>query len=153
LSKIYSKNKKAYHDYEMIDCIEAGISLQGTEVKSIRKSQVNLKGSYVTIDGKFNSVKLVNCHISRPDHISHNKKHDETRDKYLLLHKKEIQKFYNKVQEKGFTLIVTEIYQPENSKKIKAKLYLAKGKHTYDKKRALKEKQLDIETKRMMKDY
>jgi SsrA-binding protein len=151
--KIYSKNKKAYHDYEILDTIEAGLSLQGTEVKSIRKSQVNLKGSYVIIDTKFNSVRLVNCHISRPDHISHNKVHDETRDKYLLLHKKEIEKLYNKVQEKGFTLIITKIYQPDNSKKIKAELALAKGKHTYDKKQALKEKQLDIETKRQMKEY
>lgn len=151
--KAYAKNKKAYHDYTMEDCIEVGLSLQGTEVKSVRKSRVQLKGSYVSIDIKTNRVKLVNCHISRPDHISHNKSHDETRDKYLLLHKKEIQKLYAKVQEKGYTLIVTEIYQPEGGKKIKAKLCLAKGKDNYDKRAALKEKQLDIETKRMMKDY
>lgn len=147
----YSKNKKAFHDYEMVECTEAGISLYGTEVKSVRASNIQLKGSYVVI--KDGMVKLVSCHISRPDHIGSHTKFDEMRDRPLLLHKKEIRKFHEKVKEKGFTLVVTEVYQPDNSKKIKVKLCLARGISDHNKRAALKEKDLDMETKRILKDY
>lgn len=148
---IYSKNKKAFHLYEMIECVEAGISLLGSEVKSVRKANINLLGSYVVI--KDGMVKLVSCHISRPDHLGTHTKFDETRDRSLLLHKKEVRKFHEKVKEKGYTLVVTEVYQSENSKKIKVKLCLGRGMSDYNKRAALKEKDLDMETKRILKDY
>lgn len=146
----YTKNKKAYHDYEMLDSIEAGISLKGSEVKSIRKGQVNLLGSFVYIEG--NKIILKQCHISRPDHIG-KVSHEEERPKPLLLNKSEIKKLHKEVQIEGLTLIVTEIYQREGTKNIKCKLNIAKGKKNYDKRKVLKEKQADIDVKRQIKDY
>jgi len=149
-NKTYTKNRKAYHDYEMIESIEAGISLTGPEVKAVRNGQVNLLGSFVFIED--NKVILKQCHISRPDHIG-NKPHEEERPRNLLLHKSEIQKLHKMVQAKGLTLIVTEIYQREGTGSIKCKLNVAKGKRDFDKREILKRKQADIDTKRQMKEY
>jgi len=150
MNKTYSKNKKAYHDFTMLETFEAGISLTGPEVKSVRASTINLKGSYVSIQD--DKIALKGFHISRPSHLG-NKSHDETRDKFLLLTKKEIKKIRKAVKETGVTLIVTEIYQREGTKKIKVKLNIAKGNKSYDKRAILKEKQLDRDTKRQTKDY
>lgn len=150
MQKLYSKNKKAYHDYEIIEKMEAGISLTGPEVKSIRASNVQLKGSYVVI--KDGVIKLISSHISRPDHIG-NKSFDEMRDRSLLIKKAEIKKLHSKVKEKGFTLVALSIYQPKSSKKIKVEIALVRGKKDHDKRAVLKEKQLDIETKRDLKNY
>ena len=148
--KIYAKNKKAYFDYEIIESYEAGIILLGPEVKGILDARIQLKGSYVQI--KNNELYLISCSISKPEGNPSWVFHDELREKKLLMHKKEIQKLNVKVQEKGFTLIVTEVYK-DTSKKIKVKLCLVKGKALYDKKSVIKERQLDIETKRILKDY
>jgi SsrA-binding protein len=150
MSKIYSKNKKAYFDYEIIETLEAGISLSGAEVKSVRASNVQLKGSYVVI--KDGQIKLVGAHISRPDHIG-NKPYDEMRDRSLLISKKQLNKFHEQVKMKGLTLVALNIYQPDDSKKIKVEIALVKGKALHDKRAVLKEKQLDMDTKRQMKDY
>ena len=150
MNKVYSKNKKAYHDYEIIEKLEAGLSLTGPEVKSVRKSNVQLKGSYVII--KDNQIKLVGAHISRPDHIG-NKPFDEMRDRSLLIHKAQFKKLHAKVQEKGLTLVALNIYQREDTPVIKIEIALVKGKANHDKRAALKEKQADIDTKRQMKDY
>ena len=147
--KVYIKNKKAYYDYEFIEDYEAGMVLTGAEVKSIVNSKGDLKGSWVTI--KNNEVYLKNFYIAKYENIGY-EKHNETRDKKLLLHKKEIRKLKQKIKEKGITLIVTEIYQREGTKKIKAKLRLAKGKKNYDKRETLKRKQQEIEAKRELKN-
>jgi len=151
-NKTYVKNRKAFHDYEMLENFEAGISLTGAEVKSVRDGNINLLGSYVFIEG--NSVILKQCHISKPDHLGYNgKSFNETRHRNLLLHKKEIQKIHKIVKEKGISLIVTDVYQREGTGTIKCKLNVAKGKRDYDKRETLKRKQADIDTKRQIKDY
>ena len=150
MNKNYSKNKKAYHDYEIIEKLEAGISLTGSEVKSVRASNVQLKGSYVII--KDGEIKLVSAHISRPDHIG-NKPFDETRDRTLLIKKSEIKKLHDKVKLKGFTLVALNVYQREGTRKIKVEIALVKGKADHDKRAVLKEKQLTMDAKRDMKDY
>ena len=148
----YSKNKKAYHDYEIIESYEAGLKLSGAQVKSVRASTVNLLGSYASIEG--NQIILKQCHISRPDHLGYmNKGFDETAHIALLLSKKEIKDIHKMVKEKGISLIVTEIYQRENTKKIKCKLNVAKGKRDYDKRESLKRKQANIDSAREMKNY
>jgi len=151
MQKQYTKNRKAYHDYEMIESFEAGMSLTGAEVKSIRAGHINLQGSYAHIEG--NKVILKQCHISKPDHIGYNgKSFAEERERPLLLKKSEIQKIHKMVQEKGLSLIITEVYQRENTSTIKCKLNVAKGKRDYDKRETLKRKQADIDTKRQMKE-
>lgn len=148
---VYSRNKQANHNYELTNCIEVGISLLGPEVSSIRQSNINLKGSYVSIID--NSAVLKQAHISRPGNLGIFREFIEKRDRNLLLHKKQIQKFKNYVDISGYTLIIRDVYQPDNSKKIKCTLCLALGLHTYDKKQKLKEKQLDIESKRAINEF
>jgi len=148
--KNFAKNKKAFHDFHIIETYEAGLVLTGPEVKSIRNSTVQLKGSYVSF--KENQLKLIGCHISKPSNIG-NWFFEETRDRILLLSKKEKNKLFTASKEKSYSLVVLELYQPDNSNKIKAKLALVKGKKDYDKRNALKEKQLDMDSKREMKKY
>jgi len=149
----YSKNRKAYHDYDMIESYEAGMKLSGAQVKSIRASTVNLLGSYASVEDG-NKVILKQCHISRPDHLGYmSKGFDETADIILLLSKKEIKEIHKMVQTPGLTLIVTEIYQRDNTKKIKCKLNVAKGKRDYDKRESLKRKAQEMDAKRAMKNY
>jgi len=151
-NQTYSKNRKAYHDYEMLESYEAGMKLTGAQVKSIRNGNVNLLGSYATVqdDGVF----LKQCHISKPDHLGFSgRSFDENAYIPLLLHKKEIVDILKEVQEKSKTLIVTEIYQREGTGTIKCKLNVAKGKRDWDKRETLKRKQADIDSKRAMKDY
>ena len=150
MEKIYSKNKKAYHDYEVLETLEAGISLLGAEVKSIRKSNVQLKGSYILI--KDSKISLISSHISRPDHIG-NRKFDEYRERNLLIHKNQLEKLYKRVTEKGISLVPLKIYQPEDSKKIKVQIGLVKGKKDYDKRETLKRTQQEMDAKRDLKDY
>lgn len=150
MNKNYSKNKKAYHDYEIIEKLEAGISLSGSEVKSVRASNVQLKGSYVII--KDGEIKLVSAHISRPSHIGATF-FDETRDRTLLIKKAELRKLHDKVKMKGFTLVALNVYQREGTKKIKVEIALVRGKQDHDKRATLKDKQLTMDAKRDMKDY
>jgi SsrA-binding protein len=153
MNKQYARNKKAYHDYEMIESYEAGMKLSGAQVKSIRASTVNLLGSYASVEDN-NQIVLKQIHISRPDHLGYmGKSFNETEPVVLLLNKKEIKEIHKMVKEPGISLIVTEIYQRENTKTIKCKLNVAKGKRDYDKRESLKRKQADIDTKRQMKNY
>ena len=154
MNKTYSKNRKSYHDYEMMESYEAGMKLSGAQVKSIRASTVSLLGSYASVDG--NQIILKQCHISRPDHLGIEAKgFDEHAYIALLLSKKQIRDIHKAVKEKGVSLIVTEIYQRDDTKVIKCKLNVAKGKRDYDKRETLKRKQADIDTKRQIrnKDY
>ncbi len=100
--KLFATNKKAFHDYFILDRLEAGIVLVGTEVKSIREARINLKDSYAMI--RQGEAFLLNCHISPYSH-GNRQNHDPTRTRKLLLHDKEIRKLIGKTQEKGLTLV------------------------------------------------
>ena len=130
-------NRQASHNYFITDTIETGIVLTGTEIKSIRNGKCNIKDSYAII--KNNEVYLLNTHIS-PYEQGNIFNHDETRTRKLLLHKKEILKLNNKVTLEGYTLIPLKIYFKNGLAKVS--LGVCKGKHTYDKKESLKEKDI-----------
>src|SRR6188508_677983 len=118
-------NRKAYHDYFIEEKFEAGIMLQGTEVKSIREGRVNLQDSYASVKGS--EVFLHHCHISPYSH-GNIMNHDPLRTRKLLLHRKEISKLLGKTQQKGLTLVPLRIYfNPRGKAKIE--IALAKGKN------------------------
>ncbi len=150
MNKTYSKNKKAYHDYEILETIEVGLSLKGAEVKSIRNSNMQLKGSYCTI--KERRIFLQGAHISKPK-IHEREYFDENRDIPLLLTKKELNHLKKEVKEKGKTLVMLSVYQREGTKKIKGSLALVKGKREFDKRETLKRKQAEMDAKRAIKNY
>ncbi len=141
------KNKKAYFDYEILEEIECGIVLTGTEIKSIRNSNVNLKDSYATI--RNGEIYLLNMHISeyKEGNIFN---HNETRTRKLLLHKKEILKLRDKIELNGNTLVPLKLYFKGN--KVKILLGLAKGKKTYDKRETIKERDINREIKKELKN-
>lgn len=141
-------NRKAYHDYEILETVEVGIVLRGAEVKSLREGTANLKGSYADI--KDDEVWLLNFHISPyPQAGIFNP--DPYRDKKLLLHKRQIRKLTDKIKEKGLTLIPLKVYFRNG--KAKVQMALVRGKKMYDKRRVLKEKELKREQERVLKKY
>ncbi len=146
MEKIVSTNRKAYHDYHIQETVEAGISLLGTEVKSLREGRANLKDSYAII--KDGEVMLLNCHISPYSH-GNILNHDPLRTRKLLLHKKEIDKLWGKTSQQGFTLIPLKIYFKNG--KAKVEIGLAKGKRQYEKRESIKEKEAKREIERHMK--
>lgn len=141
-------NRKARHDYEILETFEAGIVLLGSEVKSIKMGNANLKDSYADVEN--GEVWLYNFHISPYKFASEKFNHAPLRPKKLLLHKREIAKLIGKIKEKGFTLIPIKVYTKNGL--IKVELALAKGKKLYDKRRALKERELNLEKERAFKD-
>lgn len=140
-------NKKALFDFEVIEAIEAGIVLQGTEVRSIRKNQSNLKGSWVKVMN--NELVLHNFHISPYSFAQEN--HPPIQPRKLLLHKKEIERIIQKQKEKGYTMIVTRLYT--KGAKIKCELAIVKGKKEYQKKDLIKKRDLDRTTRKELKQY
>lgn len=144
--KIICENRKARHDYLIEDTFEAGLVLQGSEVKSLRAGRANLKDSYADIRGQ--EVYLIGTHISPYDPASH-LNHDPERERKLLLNKKEIGKLIGKVNERGLTLIPLKIYFKRG--KAKVELALAKGKRNYDKRETLKRKEAQREMDRAIK--
>lgn len=134
------KNRKAYYDYYIEKEIEAGIVLTGTEIKSIRKGSAALKDTYAKI--KNNEVYLINMYIAKYDE-GNRFNHDERRTRKLLLHASEINRLKGYIEQEGYTLIPLELYFKNNKAKIK--LGICKGKHTYDKRRAIKERELKKE--------
>jgi len=146
--KLICQNKKAWHDYFIEDRYEAGISLLGSEVKSLRLGKVSLGDSYAKI--KDGEIYLVDAHIS-PYPYANRFNHDPLRPRKLLLHKREIQRLTGKVQEKGFTLIPLRLYFSDG--KVKVELGLAKGKKQYDKRETLKRKTIEREIERGRKGF
>lgn len=145
--KIITRNKKASHDYYLLDQYECGIVLLGTEIKSVRASKVSIVDSYARInDGE---IFLVNMHISKYDH-GNLFNHEETRSKKLLLHKKEIKKIINKLKKEPLTLIPTLVYLDRGLCKVQ--LTLAKGKKNYDKRQSLKEKDAARRVEKTLKE-
>lgn len=146
MKKIIASNKKAYHDYKIIEKVEAGLVLTGTEVKAVRAGKVSLKDSYARI--KQNEAFLYNMHIS-PYEKGGFTNHEPKRTRKLLLHKAEIRHFIGKTKEKGYTLIPLNIYFANN--KAKVELALAQGKLLYDKRKTLAEKEAKREIERAFK--
>lgn len=141
-------NKKARYDYEIFEKYEAGIVLTGNEIKSIRKGSCNLKDSYVII--KNNEVYILGMHISNYKEGSITNL-DETRTRKLLLNRSEINKLQGKVEIKGYTIIPVKLYFVNNRAKLE--IAVAKGKHTYDKKDAIKKRDNERESARDLKNY
>jgi SsrA-binding protein len=142
-TKTLASNRKAYHDYFIEDTFEAGIVLTGTEIKSVRAGQVNLRDSYATI--KDGELWLMNTHIAAYRGGSYFN-HDPRRDRKLLMHRREINRLAGKVQEKGLTLIPLRIYLKNNLAKVE--IGLARGKKQYDKRATLREKDSRREVER-----
>ena len=139
-------NKKAYHDYQIIEVLETGISLKGNEVKSIREGGVNLKDSYVRfIKGE---VYLIGCHVTPYSH-ARREECEPTRDRKLLMHRREIDKLGIRVQQKGLTLIPLKIYFKKG--RCKLEIGLGSGKKLYDKRQDLKSKEARLEIDRAMR--
>ena len=130
-------NKKANFNYYIENRIEAGISLEGTEVKSIRKGSADIKDSYIRI--KDNEAYIINMYIAKYEE-GNIFNHDERRERKLLLHKKEILKLKKEIELDGITLIPTKIYLKKN--KVKVEIGIAKGKKNYDKRESIKERDL-----------
>jgi len=133
--KIVATNKKAYHDYYIEDTIECGIVLTGTEIKSVRRGKVQLRDSYGRI--RQGEVFVWNMHISRYEE-GNIFNHEPTRTRKLLLHKKEIAKLTDRLNQTGYTLIPTKLYLKNGRAKVE--LGIAKGKKKYDKRHVEKEK-------------
>ena len=150
VGKTIAKNKKAFHDYEILERFEAGISLKGSEAKAIRLGRVNLKDSFVKIIK--GEAYLLNAHISHLDTANPHFKPDERRERKLLLHRKEIDKLIGKISREGLTLVPLSIYL-NNKNIIKVEVGLAKGKTLHDKRETLKRKQADKEARAAMKKY
>ena len=142
------KNRKAYYDYEIEETYEAGIVLTGTEIKSIRDGKANLKDSYAII--KNGEVFLLNMHISQYDN-GNIFNHNETRTRKLLLNKKEIYKIRDSIEREGYTLIPIRLYFKKNRAKIE--VGIARGKKSYDKREAIKKKDMERETQKQLKFY
>ena len=142
------KNSNAFRNYELIEKYEAGISLAGTEVKSIVKGKANISDSYAII--KNGEAYILNMHVS-PYEFGDRDNKEPNRNRKLLLHKKEILKINQKIKEKSLSLIPTYLYMKNN--KIKVELWLGKGKKLYDKRYDLMKKEVDRKIERKLKNY
>ncbi len=131
-------NRKAKYNYQIFETVEAGIVLTGTEIKSLRLGKANIKDSYARV--KNNEIFLINMHISSYDN-GNIFNHDETRERKLLLHKKEILKFRDKIKLEGYTIVPLKVYLKNGRAKIL--IGLAKGKKNYDKREDIKKRDIE----------
>ena len=144
--KLIASNKKALHDYFVLQKLEAGIELTGTEVKSLRDGKANLKDSYVAIEGA--QAFLVGTHISPYSH-GNIANHDPERKRRLLLHKREIGKLHEQIQEKGLTVVPLRMYF--KSGRVKTEIAVVRGKKLFDKRESEKRRELEREAAAAMK--
>jgi SsrA-binding protein len=144
---VVATNPKARHDYFIEETFEAGLALQGTEVKALRERRVNLRDSFARIES--GEVYLHHCHISPYSHGSH-ANHEPLRVRKLLFHRKEINRLMGKTRLKGYALVPLKIYFKRGRAKVE--LALARGKRPADKRQVIKEKMADREIKRAMKE-
>ena len=145
--KNIAENRKAFHDYHILETFEAGIVLVGTEVKAIREGNANLRDSFARVeDGE---VWLYNVHINPYSHRG-SADHQPTRRRKLLLHRREIRKLIGKTVEKGLTLVPTRLYF--KSGHVKVALALARGKQAHDKRETIKRREADRETRAAVKE-
>ena len=146
--KVVCTNRKARHDYEILETMEAGIVLTGTEVKSLRAGGAHLKDSFATMDN--GEVFLMNAHIS-PYKEGNRFNHEPERTRKLLMHSAEIRRLTGKVMEKGLTLVPLKLYF-NDAGKVKVELGLARGKRSVDKRRTIAERDAKREMERAMKE-
>lgn len=144
------KNKKAFHDYFILETFEAGIELRGSEVKAIREGRVNLKDSFVRIIK--NEVFIFNLHITHLSTAHSTYRPEENRERKLLLHRRQIDKLFIKVTKDGNTIVPTKMYF--NSKNmVKLQIAIAQGKKLHDKREDLKQKTMKRETQQALKNW
>jgi SsrA-binding protein len=136
-------NRRARHEYEILETIEAGLALRGTEAKSLRDGQVNFKDSYATI--RNSEAWLLGCHISPYSHGT-DANHDPERDRKLLLHRREISRLTGKIAERGLTLVPLRLYFKKG--RVKLEIGLARGKKLHDKRSAIREREVQREMDR-----
>jgi SsrA-binding protein len=145
--KIVATNRKAKHDYHILDTYEAGIFLRGSEIKSIRAGNISLKEAYVNIeDGR--EAWLVSAHVAPYDHASHFN-HDPNRPRKLLLHGSEIRRLWDEVRQKGVTIIPLRVYLKNGMAKVE--IAVAKGKKLYDKRASIAERDAEREIERQLR--
>ena len=144
---LIADNRKARHDFHLFDAYEAGVVLLGTEVKAIREGRVNLKDSYGRVEN--GEVFLYNLHISPYSHRGY-ATHEPLRRRKLLLNKIEIRKLIGKTVERGLTLVPVRMYFKNG--KVKVSLCVAKGKKHYDKRETLRRREIDRETRALVKE-
>jgi len=147
MSKLIASNKQARRDYDVIETIEAGIELAGSEVKSIREANISLRDSFARIEN--GEVFLYNTHISPYTEASYLNV-DPLRRRRLLLHKNQIRKFYSSLSQRGFTLVPLSVYFNEKGK-VKIELALCKGKKFYDRREAIKRREMELEVRKALK--
>ena len=145
--KVVATNRKAFHNYEVLERIEAGISLRGTEVKSIREGGLSFRDAFVEFRG--GELLLVGCRIAPYTH-GNLMNHPEDRDRKLLLHKREILKFGGKATEKGLTIIPLKAYFKRG--RVKLEIGLARGRRAHDKREAIRRRELERETRQAIRD-
>ncbi len=145
----YSKNKKAYHEYKILEEFEAGIVLLGHEVKAIKNGRISIKGSYARIQN--GEIFLVGATIPPYQPFNTPADYNEQRKRKLLLKKKQIQYLSSKIEKKGLTIVPLKVYSIKG--KVKIKIGLAKGRKKYDKRQKIKEKAAKREMKRKLKKF
>ena len=144
--KVVATNRKARHEYLILETYEAGLVLQGSEIKSIRAGQISLAQAYITIDGK--EAWLLNAHIAPYDQASHFN-HDPLRQRKLLLHRSEIRKMWENIRQKGTTIIPLRVYLKDGHAKIE--VAVARGKKLYDKRADIAKRDVERDHERQLR--
>ncbi len=147
-AKVVATNRKAFHEYEVVETLEVGIVLTGTEIKSVRAGKVSLVDGFAVI--RNGEVWLLNVHIA-PYDFGARENHEPRRERKLLLHRSEIHRFMGKVAERGWTLTPLRLYLRDNRAKVE--LGLVRGKKLYDKREAIARRDADRDLERTLKEY
>jgi len=146
--KVYASNRKAFHDYHILEQVEAGLALHGTEVKSVRAGRVNLRDAYARLQG--GEMWLMNAHVS-PYEQGNRWNHEPLRARKLLMHRNEILRLSSEAQRAGGTLVPLSVYDKRG--KIKVQLGVAKGKRQYDKRETLAKRDAQRDVDRALSDH
>lgn len=146
--KVIATNKKAYHNYFVVETLECGINLVGCEVKSLRNGEVNMSDSYCRVEN--GSLVMLGCHIKNYDKGSYSNV-ESRRDRRLLAHKREIMRMLGKVKEKGYSIVPLKMYFKDSL--VKVEVALVRGKQNYDKKETLMRKDSERDKERAIKEY
>jgi len=146
---VLATNRKALRDFQILEKIEAGIVLTGTEVKSVKQGHISIQEGYVHIDDHLEAY-LVGCTVQPYEH-GNIYNHNQTRERKLLLHRKETERLYGKIREKGLTIVPLKVYLSRG--KIKVRIGLAKGKNVVDKRDTIKKRESDRDSQRAMRNH
>lgn len=145
--KVIATNRKARHDYHILDTYEAGMVLTGSEIKSVRAGRVSLRESYVTV--RDDELWLINCHIAPYDQASR-QNHEPRRDRKLLMHRRQINRLTGDAQEPGYTIVPLRMYLKNNWAKVE--IALVRGKRQYDKRQTIAKREADRQIRRTLKE-